>query len=597
MMLSLRKAEPLASLDWVCDADRHLAKYVVGLDPDAPDFLALLVALTSALIRQGHVCLSLSNNPLLESLGIQVDPAELEQVVVVGKPGATDVPLILDGDRFYLARYHVWEQQVIKAVMSLLHGPHPHVDEEKLKQGLAENFPLEKNKQDTANTNNAINWQQIAAALAVTRRFCVISGGPGTGKTWTVARIVKLLLDQQGEQPLRIAMAAPTGKAAARMTESMRKSQPELMAKVGEAKTLHRLLGMREGRIQAKHGPDNPLPLDLLIVDEVSMVGLPMMARLVSALPSDARLILLGDRHQLASVDAGQVMAGLCGDGGGGFSENTAAMVKRLTGHAVPVSGGTQPSIADHVVVLQESRRFDPGKGIGRLADAVNRGDENGVVELLKADDPQVAWHETHPSQVKALLKKHVIPVFKHLREEGVDPHAALKALDKVRVLCALRHGPQGVHHINAQVTAMLGEEDGTLYHGRPVMVLVNDYEQKLFNGDIGLILSNANGRLRAYFPGSENEVREFLPSRLPQHETVYAMTIHKSQGSEFEKVLLLLPAELSPVVTRELVYTGITRARSKVMICATEASITDAVKQQVNRSSGLYHYLWGQEG
>ncbi len=597
MILSLQKTELLASLDWVSDADRHLAKYVVGLDPDAPDFLASLVALTSALIRQGHVCLSLSDNPLLESLGIQVDLAGLEQATVVGKPGATDVPLILDGDRFYLARYHVWEQQVIKAVTSLLDGSPPNVDEEKLKQGLAENFPVEKKRQDTANNSNAINWQQIAAALAVTRRFCVISGGPGTGKTWTVARIVKLLLDQQDDQPLRIAMAAPTGKAAARMTESMRKAQPELMEKVGEAKTLHRLLGMREGRIQAKQGPDNPLPLDLLIVDEVSMVGLPMMARLVSALPPDARVILLGDHHQLASVDAGQVMADLCGDGGQGFGANTAAMVKRLTGCAVPVSNVTQPPIADHVVVLQESRRFDSGKGIGRLADAVNHGDENGIVELLKADDPQVAWHETHPSQVKALLKEHVIPVFKDLREEGVDPLAALKALDKVRVLCALRHGPQGVHHINALVAEMLGEEGDTPYPGRPVMVLVNDYEQKLFNGDIGLMLSNANGGLRAYFPGSENEVREFLPSRLPRYETVYAMTIHKSQGSEFEKVLLLLPDELSPVVTRELFYTGITRAQSKVMICASEASITGAVKQQVNRSSGLYHYLWAQEG
>ena len=568
----------------ITPADAHLARHLLSIERQPPAFLDLLIALTSARVRDGHVCLSIRSDPALEELNIAPDLETLRACPLVGTPGETGRPLILEDTRLYLARYHAWERQVIRTVGKLLEGKPPLFDEKLLRQDLETIFG--------GNPPGETDWQQVAAALAVTRRLCIISGGPGTGKTWTLARILKLLRRQPGGETLRIALAAPTGKAAARMTESIHAADPELLDEDGEARTLHRLLGMRPGRIQPRYGEDNPLPVDLLIVDEVSMVDLPMMARLLGALPEHARLILLGDRHQLASVEAGQVMADLCGEGGQVYSRETTKTVRDLTGIRLPASSDPQPKMADHLVELRRSRRFDPERGIGRLAAVVKAGDPAGLPPVLEAESEEIEWRFADGETLRDLVQEQVVPLFRAIRETG-NPAVALAHLEDVRLLCAVREGPQGVRHLNRLVERALGVGGQGLYHGQPVMVTVNDYEQSLFNGDIGLVLRDDRGRLRVWFPRGADRMRQVLPSRLPAHETVYAMTIHKSQGSEFDKVLLVLPEQESPVVTRELLYTGITRARRKVVLCAGIETLQQALERRVHRESGLYLALW----
>lgn len=568
-------------------ADRHLASHITALDDNAPPDLGPLAALASAQIRAGNICLPLDENPLLETLGLNPDADALKKSPLVGEPGEQGRPLILDQGRLYLARYHAWEQQVLRALRRLLAAAPPALDEAALKARLAEQFPDSRGE--------GVDWQRVAVALAVTHRFCIISGGPGTGKTWTLARILEQLRAQPGGDSARIALAAPTGKAAARMTEAIREANPNLLTDLDEAKTLHRLLGMRPGRVRPRHGPDNPLPFDQIIIDEVSMVDLPMMARLMAALPSDARLILLGDRYQLASVEAGQIMADLCGDGGETYSPETARRIRQLTGDRLPVADAPHPVMADHLIILRHSRRFDPHRGIGALARAVNAGDSNATLQTLRAGEPQVHWRAADPATLNQLLQKQIVPVFQSLRETS-DPAQALRGLNRLRVLCALRDGPQGVANLNALIERALGADNRGLYHGQPIMVTVNDYAQQLFNGDIGLILRDPQGRLRAWFPDGDNTARPILTARLPAHETVYAMTIHKSQGSEFQEVILVLPEQDSPVVTRELFYTGLTRAREKVVVCASEGAVRDALSMRTQRVSGLYRALW-EEG
>jgi len=571
-----------AEREWLNDADRHLAHYLLELEAESGQELALLTALTSAQIREGNVCLPLRDNPMLAQLKITPDLDALAATRLVGLPGEVGKPLILDDDRLYLARYHVWERQVIDAIQHRVDAPPPQVDTTALQRGLAAQF----------DAGSGLNWQRVAAALAVTQRFSIISGGPGTGKTWTLARILSLLQQQPGGAELRIALAAPTGKAAARMSESIADADAALAERLGAAQTLHRLLGMRPGRVQPRHHADNPLPVDLLIVDEVSMVDLPMMARLLAALPLEARLILLGDRFQLASVEAGQVMADLCDDAGECYNDVLVDQVAALTGDNLPRAERAQPPMADHLVVLRDSRRFDPDKGIGRLASAVNRGDAAAALDALHGDAAEIALVGADTATLRQLLRSQVVPLFAAIRKIS-DPALALQRLEEIRVLCAVREGPLGVQQVNASIENALGIDSRGLYHGQPVMVVVNDYGQQLFNGDIGLVLRGEQGRLRVHFSDGHGGVRSILPSRLPSHETVYAMTIHKSQGSEFDQVILVLPDEDSPVVTRELLYTGITRARKRITLCATQGAIEEAIQRRVRRISGLYQALW----
>ena len=437
------------------------------------------------------------------------------------------------------------------------------------------------------------------------RRLCVISGGPGTGKTTTVVRILALLLGQRAD--LRIALAAPTGKAAARMEEAVRaaKARTPLADAVreripDEASTLHRLLGARPGRARFRHDAERPLPLDALVVDEASMIDLALMAKLVAALPPRARLVVLGDRDQLASVEAGAVLGDLCGDVPG-FSDGFRRHVERITGDRLPAGHASASPLADAVVLLTRSHRFAAGSAIGRLAAAVNRGDAATVQAVLgDARSEGLGWRKGESATAHAAGAVAAYAPYLAQVQSGAALADAFAAFRRFRVLCAHRRGPWGVETMNRLVEEelrrrMLVEAGTAWYLGRPVLVTQNDYALGLYNGDVGLAVPDPDedGRLRVAFEVEGGGVRLLMPSRLPAHEPVWAMTVHKSQGSEFDRVLLVLPDEDSPLMTRELVYTAITRARDGVEIAGDDTILLAAVERRLVRSSGLRDALW----
>ena len=371
-------------------------------------------------------------------------------------------------------------------------------------------LPLRKAKTGT-------DLQEVAAKKAVTSDFTVITGGPGTGKTWTVMRILALLLEQPGGEKLRIALAAPTGKAAARLTESVR-----AVSETFAATTIHRLLGYLPGSPYFRHDAENPLSFDVVIVDEASMVDLALMAKLVAAVPPEARLILLGDRDQLASVEAGSVLADIC---------------------AAAESAAPNEPLHGAVVALRRNYRFAETGGIYRVSIAINSGDTEAAIAAL-----QEGWRRsrmaaaTRCAQTGRCLAPTDRDRFRAFLKTD-DPLEALAHLQKFRILCAVRQGPFGVENLNAVAEEVLADA-GLLaprrgwYRGQPIMITQNDYNLALFNGDSGIILPDpgAGGELRAFFLSAEGRLRRFLPSRLPAHETAFAITVHKSQGSEFRK-------------------------------------------------------------
>lgn len=574
---------------------------------DAPELL-LAAALASHRVGEGDVCVDLGacdkfsffhaegpgSAPGPPPAGPWVDA--LRQRSVVGRPGER-APLILDDrGRLYLARYWYFERTLADALNARCRTWAPDVDRVRLREGLGRLFPR----------TGDLDWQRIAAAVAILRPLCVISGGPGTGKTRTVASILALLAEQYAGAALRLALAAPTGKAAARLSESIRgaKAELSLASRIAadipeEAATLHRLLGFRPGRANPRHGPDNPLHLDVLVVDEASMVDLPLMARLLGALPERTRLILLGDKDQLASVEAGMVLGDICGWGREpAYSPELCAAVADVAGDLLEPAAGTGP-IADHIVELRKSWRFGQQSGIGALSRAVNRGDADASLRIL-ADDgcPDVSCDLPSAAVLGDLVAQRMVQAHREVLESS-DPESALRALNRVRVLCAVRAGPQGVGRMNERMEQALEvvgliRRDREIYAGRPVMLTANDHAQRLYNGDVGLILADpgSGGALRVFF-ATAHGIRRILPSRLPPYETVYAMTVHKSQGSEFGEVLLVLPEAESRALTRELLYTGITRAREGVRLLATEERLRDAIACPVVRSSGLNDALW----
>jgi len=371
-----------------------------------------------------------------------------------------------------------------------------------------------------------------------------------------------------------------------------------------EAVTLHRLLGYRPGRATPRHGAGNPLHLEVLVVDEASMVDLPLMARLLAALPDCARLILLGDKDQLASVEAGRVLGDLCGrDRAPGYSPGLCAEITAVAGDRPAPATAPGPDLGDRILVLRESRRFGKDSGIGALARAVNRGDADAALRILTDDRySDVGLEAPRPQVLAALIRQRLVPVLRQV-VTSPDPQAALSVLDRIRILCVLRSGPHGVDHLNERLAqtleaAGLIRRDGEFYAGRPIILTTNDHALRLYNGDVGLVLADpgSGGALRVFFATTEG-VRRILPSRLPAHETVYAMTVHKSQGSALDEVLLVLPETESRALTRELLYTGITRARKQVRLLATEERLRAAIARPLVRASGLDDALWTRPG
>lgn len=600
------------------EVDLHFSKLMVRLGKSDDPGVVLAACLASHCTGQGHVCVdlrALAGRPVFTAAGetsLVAPPLEswlavLVNSAVVGREGEYR-PLVLDAaGRLYLYRYWNYERTIAESLRARALRTATRVDVPALRAGLRRLFP--------APPAAEIDWQQVAAAVAVLRHLCVLSGGPGTGKTTTVTRILQLLIEQSPQDPPRIALAAPTGKAAARMQEAIAAAKqhlaidPQIASAIPDsALTLHRLLGARGGSPYFRHHSENLLAVDVLVMDEASMVDVALMAKLLAALPASARIIMLGDKDQLASVEAGAVLGDICADAQG-YSAAFRARLAEVVTASLPSAKVGQAPIGDAIVMLRKSFRFGPGGGIGALAEAIKSGAGAHCVRLLRArQSEELVWRTlADRNDLRAGIEDSVragFDAYLQTLAAGRPPAAVLAAFNRFRVLCAHRRGALGADELNALVEARLRrwlavDTRASWYLGRPVMVVRNDYPAALFNGDIGIALADAraDGTLRVFFQAPDGRLRSFAPGRLPPHETVFAMTVHKAQGSEFDEIVVVLPLELTPILTRELVYTAITRARKRVEVWGTEAVLRAAVAQSVRRSSGLQERLWRAPG
>ena len=570
------------------DLARYFAAFISRHAEKHRATAALTAALVSRELTLGHICINLeelAGTVPLDGDGEALVPRlpELEtwkkELRESGAAGGAEgsCPMVLDGERLYLQRYWNYECLIAEELRNRAGRGNPAADDKYL--GLL--FPSEEEAQ-----------QKDAALRALTKSLAVISGGPGTGKTTTVARILFLLLLDKPDAS--VALAAPTGKAAARMMEAIsaacsfisetltmnrRKMSAKEIAVIErilalEGVTLHRLLGARPDSPRYAHDRSNPLRRDIVIIDEASMIDAAMMAKLLQALPEECRCIMLGDRDQLASVEAGAVLSDICGSA--------------MEGDGV---------LIENVSVLKRSWRFARRPGIGALSEAVNSGSDITSIKKLFEKHPPSEGIELLGLPVQSMLKERLRPLVTAAFSEYAGTEnigEALLALGKFRILSPLREGPYGVKNLNSLIEEILQEaglieRDAPMYVNRPVMITKNDHQLGLFNGDVGMVKEDGDGSRRVFFlqPGTEGP-RAVMPSLLPLHETVFAMTVHKSQGSEFDNVLFVLPERDVPVLTRELLYTGITRARNRVTLLCTEDILSLAVSRSVSRASGL---------
>jgi len=551
----------------------------------------------SLAIGDGHVCLPLADLAASladddEAPGLQALRQALHASGVVGTPRAPGAcPLILDGDdRLYLHRHFDYERRLAQRLMRAAGAPPAAVD-----------AAAPQRLQALFGRGDEPDWQQLAVALALRRRLVVVSGGPGTGKTTTVVNLLACLLAQDPQA--RIALAAPTGKAAARMSEALQQRAAHLPPSLrdrlpAQASTVHRLLGAHPGGFA--HHAGRPLAIDALVVDEASMLDLALATRLFEAVPDTARLILLGDQDQLAAVESGAVFDELSADPS--LSAACIADLARLCAlppEAIVPAAPRQPSpLQDSVVWLTRNFRFDAGSGIARAAAQVRAGRADDLLHSLRGgDDASLCWLQDGGAAPDARtlqrMRDGFAPYFRALRDAPGDAGAATRAFGRFRVLCALREGPRGTQALNRlladEARAQLAPGNGSpWFAGRPVMVLRNDPVLRLFNGDIGLTLPGADGEPLVHFADAAGGFRALPALRLPAHETAFAMTVHKAQGSEFDEVLVLLPSQRSRVLTRELLYTALTRARRQVLLAADADVLAAAVAAPTRRESGL---------
>ena len=572
-----------------------LARYLAELYPQANDQELGLAVLVNEEINAGNVCLhrdeivNRSQACGLDSLQREAWIDVIHSSQLVGDENQNRA-LVYQFDRLYLNRFHYHESRLAEHLLRLAQGV--------LDPGPADLAKLQRLFPGSHETND----QKLAALISLRKKLCIVSGGPGTGKTWTVGRLIALMLAQNRE--LKIRLAAPTGKAATRLAQSIQavvetlpKDLADRSAIPAQAGTLHRLLGMHRFTHRPRYDAENPLDCDVLVIDEASMIDQQMMAQVCAALPRQGRLVLLGDRDQLSSVEAGSVFADLCGDTSQSrFSVGQAAWVKQQAGISVAVDNGDQ-QLADCRVVLRHSRRFDARSGIGQLARLINTGDADAAVELLTSQVLEdVEWWQYGEKELhKALVATAANRYLEVARADSVQ--TAFTVLARFQVLAAVWNGPAGVNEINRVVEQHVLRESGILidtpfYRGKPLMINRNIPDYGLYNGDVGLIWPDDEGQLKLWFRVEGLGLRALSLSQLTDHTTAYAMTVHKSQGSEFDQVLLILPSQISPVCSRELVYTAITRAMSKVEIWAGVEVLRSAIATRTQRMSGLVQRL-----
>ena len=557
--------QSLARTGWLRRVDAALGEWIARAFPDSPADIALAAAMAARAVDEGHSALRLDaaqawlgnlggsgempvlpepgswQEALRESGAVRCIPDSDEDGVVVRKP------LVLDAQgRVYLARYFGYEQELARSLIARA-VPHP---------------PLAGEGRGGGAISNS----------AAPHRLKLVTGGPGTGKTHSVVRMLAALATDAHPQghALRIALAAPTGKAATRLSESVRAQLPELALPEAiaaivprEASTLHRLIGLSPYSARAKFHRDAPLPFDVVVVDEVSMVDLPMMYKLAEAVREDAMLVLLGDPDQLAAVEAGDVLAAL-------------------------VDAAREPPLSQCHTHLTQSRRFAGHGALGRLANAIANGDANAALATLESDDEVRLFANDARG---ARLVEHAVDAYRHVAD-APDAGAALRTANDFRVLTALRHGPAGNLALDRAIEQHLKRRagvraDAPWWRGRLLMVTANRDALGLFNGDVGVVWPDANGEMKVWFEGADDTPRAISPAALPPHEGAFALTVHKAQGSEFGRIALVLGAD-TPVLTRELLYTGITRAREGVEIHGDEALLRAGIARRTQRWNGL---------
>jgi len=617
-------------------ADVHVARRLADLGRVEDASVVLAAALAVRGPRLGHVLVDLAT--IRDTATVDADePVDVSalpwppvdawtaalagsRLVTAGEEAAGPArPLRLVGTRLYLDRYWREERQVAADLRAFSEAGSPGVRLDVLADGL-----LRLCTEPTASAGTgteptaADDRQRLAAASSVLRRFAVVAGGPGTGKTTTVARIVALLAEQaaaDGAPAPLVALAAPTGKAAARLTGAVHDEASVLdveepvrsLLLALQATTLHRLLGWRAGsHSRFRHHRGNRLPHDVVIVDETSMISLSLTARLVEAVRPEARLILVGDPGQLTSIEAGAVLGDIVGPAVDGLVMRPAARTMLADASGRDVQAADPPlgtTVGDGIVVLDRVHRF--GAGIAALAAAVRSGNGDAVMELLVNQPEGVTWIPVDAADPAAqdeltLVREGAVAAARAVirAAEAGEGSRAIEALDTFRLLCAHRRGAHGVGTWTSRTEGWLaGEIDGfgaggAWYVGRPLLVTENDYGLRLFNGDTGVVVAAGQGRVRAAFP-RRGDVLELSPARLSAVDTVYAMTVHKSQGSQFGTAAVLLPGPTSRVLTRELLYTAVTRARERLILAGTEEALRAAVARSAARASGLRSRLW----
>jgi len=625
------------TVGWLRPLDGAFAEFLKAQQPDTPELVLLMAALASHQLGRGHICLDLDallsepektlslppEDPTGAQMSVQLPNilgniplshlVNCLQASPLVSPGSGDSPLVISSGLLYLRRYWEYTQTVAQCILKRLSHEFPIPDD--LENRLDALFEPLRSVREKAKTQ--VHWQSVAAAVAAKGSFSVISGGPGTGKTTTVIHLLTLLQQMVLEtgHKLRIRMAAPTGKAAARLTESLVQAMetlPENMRETlpREVATLHRLLGSRPNTRHFLHHHHNPLHVDLLVVDEASMIDLEIMAALLNALPDNARLVLLGDKDQLASVEAGAVLGDICQYGDqANYGPETTTWIRKHTGYNLRTFEGYGAPLDQHITLLRKNHRFGDTSGIGALSRAVNKGNPEAVEDIWNMGFKDIRRLPVNNPDDESLTHLILDGYRPYLDRVGSDPgkgpeniwlRAVIEAFGAFQLLSPLRKGPWGVNGLNEKTADILFRE-GLIsaregwYPGRPVMITRNDYNLGLMNGDTGIVLpvnddnSRDRNTLKAVFPMAEGSLKKVLPSRLSHVETAYALTVHKSQGSEFDHTALVLPDHMTPVLTRELLYTAITRSRARfTLVSPRHELLGEAVRRRTYRASGL---------
>jgi exodeoxyribonuclease V alpha subunit len=552
--------------------------------------------------QEGHVCIHIKDkidNVVLEKYHLTTTP-HFAPNHLVGHPKDTNHPFILDGDLLYTQRMYLYEIQIAKRIQSFLQNTVQSVDIAQTKQLFEAYFPHK-------NTTSA-DWQMVAAIHTIHNNFTIITGGPGTGKTTTVAKILAILW--QLFPHYKIALAAPTGKAAARMSESLYNSAMDLSSAVQQSfqkiptSTIHRLLGSIKDSIYFKYHQDNPLPYDVIVIDECSMIDIALFAKLLAAIAPHTKLILLGDKNQLASVEAGSLFGDICNlqpfqnTFTSQFIHKVAQIDPQLSTLLTPSETTHLPTLTDHIITLEKSHRFNEQEGIGLLSKAIIENNEELLHTFCKNGGDHTVTID--PTYDDAIFKKFI----QHFRtyiydEQGnqQDMFTSLKHFNNARVLAATKQQEIGIYNLNIRIEQLL-HQWGWInmydkhYDYKPILVTRNNYTLGLHNGDIGILKKDTTGTVYAHFLVKDEQGFEYIKKILPgflEYETCFAMTIHKSQGSEFNHILMILPPnEDSLILSRELIYTGLTRAKQSAIIQSSSSVFLSGCKQKVQRFSGL---------